>query len=188
MSSVQEILRANMCRDTFSIVQEYLCGNKDYWKGEYKKTVNELDNYFKFLPIEIIISSMKARSELLKKRRETNNIKPHIGKIIRFNPTHEIMFDVKVDKITDKQKLVLTLPTGKKKYAKIIKTHHHSFIYFSHRNRRFIFTFYDTSCYYSEPNKNMNEEEFLCEYIRELRINIEGLTAVMAQESQENQR
>ena len=174
MSAVQEILKTKICRDTAGLVLEYLSGNTDYWKGEYKKNVEELNTYFKILPIEIIIRSMRDRRILLKKRRKSNNIKKNIGKIIRFHPTHDIVFDVRVDKITDKQKLVLTLPTGKKKYAKIIKSQNHSFIYFTHRGRRFLFTFYDTDIYYSEVSRFITEAEFLNEYIRELRIEIEG--------------
>ena len=175
MSAVQEILKTEMCRDTAGIVLEYLSGNTDYWKGEYKKTVDELNTYFKILPIEIIIRSMRDRKILLKKRRKSNNIKKNIGKIIRFHPTQSIVFEVRVDKITDnKQKLVLTLPTGKKKYAKIINTQNHSFIYFTHRGRRFIFTFYDTDMYYSEVSRFITEAEFLNEYITELRKEIEG--------------
>jgi hypothetical protein len=185
MSAFQEILKTKMCRDTAGLVLEYLSGNTDYWKGEYKKTVKELNDYFKTLPIEMIIESMKEYSILNKKRRKSNNIKKHIGKIIRFHPTDEILFEVRVDKITDKQKLVLTLPTGKKKYAKIIKAHHHSFIYFTHRGRRFIFTFYDTDTYYTELIKNANEREFLSDSIRTLRIDINGISLVLQEDREE---
>jgi hypothetical protein len=166
MSAVQEILKTKMCRDTASIVMEYLCGNQDYWKGEYKKNVvAELDQYFSLVPIECIINAMKGRKRILKMRRKSNNIKKHIGEILSFHPTHEIRFECQVEKITDTQKLVLRFPTGKKKYAKIIKQEDNSFIYFTHRGRRFVFSFYDQENYYSEPIKYWREKDFLNHYI-----------------------
>jgi len=189
MSAVQEILKTKMCRDTTSIVMEYLCGNQDYWKGEYKKNVvAELDQYFSLVPIECIINAMKGRKNILKMRRKSNNIKKHIGEILSFHPTHDIYFQLRVKKITDKQKLVLEFPSGKKKYAKIIKQHNHSFIYFTHRGRRFIFSFYDAESYYSETLKYANEEDFINEHIRILRIDMEGLTAVTAMNIYVNRR
>ena len=165
--SVQEILSSKMCRDTFSIVQEYLCGDQDHWKGKYKPVVDSLNIIFRFIKIGNFLQSRQRRYAFLRRSKSSGDFKRHIGKILTFHPTEAIYFEMRVEKITN-EKVVFQLPTGKRKYAKIVKDRignaNWSAVVFTHRNYRFIFNANDLDQYQCIQSKHSPENDFINEY------------------------
>ena len=161
MNTIQEILKTKMCRDTTGIVMDYVAGNKGYWKGEYKSVLNEFNNQLGFLDIEGIIYEMKSNRIVRERKEKSNDFKRHIGTILSFHFKEDCMFEMKVVKITDKNKLVLLLPNGKKKFAKIVQDEGFGAVIFNHQNHRFIFSATDPRDYLFYETRFINEYDFI---------------------------